>query len=145
MLWVFILLRIMSGVLFDNNGSWDLIHLDAMWVRVKIVSILLSLLVSWSWIEDLGTHCKENLLKDITRPTHEELRDMFSAELHRQLQPLKDMINQKDQEILELKKAVVDLRSELDQLEQHGRRDSLGIPENPAHDNTDNKILDIPR
>ena len=88
----------------------------------------------------------QNLLKDITRPTHEELRYMFSAELHRQLQPLKDTINQKDQKILELKKAVVDLRSELDQLEQHGRRDSLrfsGIPENPAHDNTDNKILDI--
>ena len=88
----------------------------------------------------------QNLLKDITRPTHEELRDMFSAELHRQLQPLKDMIDQKDQEILELKEAVADLRSELDQLEQHGRRDSLrfsGIPENPAHDNTDNKILDI--
>ena len=88
----------------------------------------------------------QNLLKEITRPTHEELRDMFSAELHRQLQPLKEQIIHKDKEISDLKKAVVDLRSELDQLEQHGRHDSLrfsGIPENPAHDNTDNKILDI--
>ena len=98
--------------------------------------------ISWSFAlcftEALKCPDIQNLLKDITRPTHEELRDMFSAELHRQLQPLKEQIIHKDKEISELKKAVVDLRSELDQLEQHGRRDSLrfsGIPENPAHDN----------
>ena len=88
----------------------------------------------------------QKLLKDITRPTHEEFREMLSTELHRQLQPLKAEIARKDQEILKLKNTVVDLRSELDQLEQHGRRDSLrftGLPENEAHDDTDKLILDV--
>ena len=68
---------------------------------------------------------------------------MFSVELHRQLQLLKDQIIHKDQKISELIRTVVDLCSDLDQQEQHGKRDSLrffGIPENSAHDNTDNKI-----
>ena len=85
-------------------------------------------------------------LKDITRPTHEAFRDMLSTELHRQLQPLKAETARKDQNILELKNTVVDRRSELDQLEQHGRRDSLrftGLPENEAHDETDKLILDV--
>ena len=59
-LWVFILLRIMSDVSLSNNGSYDRIHLDANMVQEKMVSILATFLVSWSWIEDLGTHRREN-------------------------------------------------------------------------------------
>ena len=66
--------------------------------------------------------------------------------VHHQLQLLKAEIARKDQEILELKNTVVDLRSELDQPEQHGSRVSLrftGLPENEAHDDTDKLILDV--
>ena len=34
MLWVLILFRITSGVSFSTNGSWDLMHLAAIWIRV---------------------------------------------------------------------------------------------------------------
>ena len=61
----------------------------------------------------------ENLSKDITMPTHEELGDMFSAEPHRQLQPRKEKKNRTK------KIGMVDLGSELDQLDQYGRRDNM--------------------
>ena len=85
-------------------------------------------------------------LKEITHPSRDELADLISSELHRQLKPLKDALEAKDREIKELKKTISDQNDKLDQLEQHGRRDSLriaGIPENEASDDTDAAVLTL--
>ena len=52
----------------------------------------------------------------------------------------------KDAELQRLRNIIRDQQIMLDDLEQHGRRDSLrisGIPENPEHDNTDEAVLKI--
>ena len=88
----------------------------------------------------------KELLKEITHPNRERFADMISGELHRKLKPLKDAITAKDDEIKELKYTVSRLESKVEELEQHGRRDSLriaGIPENKEHDDTDTAILNI--
>ena len=88
----------------------------------------------------------QELLKQITQPTREEFADMISSELHRQLKPYKDDLAAKDKEIQELKQTISVLDRKIDDLEQHGRRDSLGIsgiPEKEEHDNTDAAILQI--
>ena len=49
-------------------------------------------------------------------------------------------------EIKELKDTIDKLEIKVEELEQHGRRDSLriaGIPENGEHDDTDTAILNI--
>ena len=86
------------------------------------------------------------LLKEITHPNREEFADMISGELHNQLRPFKDDIIAKDAEIKDLKNTIGKLESKVEELEQHGRRDSLriaGIPENTEHDDTDTAILNI--
>ena len=85
-------------------------------------------------------------LKEITHPSRDEFADLISSELHRQLKPFKDALEAKDNEIKELKKTISAQNDKLDQLEQHGRRDSLriaGIPENEASDDTDAAILTL--
>ena len=85
-------------------------------------------------------------LKQITQPNHDEFADLISAELHRQLQPYKEELRAKDQEIKMLKKTISEQNDKLDQLEQHGRRDSLrvaGIPEAVESDDTDAAILSL--
>ena len=73
-----------------------------------------------------------DLLKDITKPNREEFADMIYNELHRQLKPMRDALSAKDAEIADLKKTISVMSTQMDDLEQHGRRDSLridGIPE----------------
>ena len=86
------------------------------------------------------------LLKEITHPNREEFPDMISGELHKQLRPFKDALTAKDAEIKDLKDTIGKLESKVEELEQHGRRDSLriaGIPENTEHDDTDTAISNI--
>ena len=49
----------MLGVSLINAGSRDLIHLDAMRVRVLTAAMLSAYRVLWSWSEDLGMHSKD--------------------------------------------------------------------------------------
>ena len=86
-----------------------------------------------------------DLLKDITKPSREEFADMISSELHRQLKPMRDALSAKDAEIADLKKTISVMSTQMDDLEQHGRRDSLriaGIPESD-NDDTDSAVLKI--
>ena len=67
-------------------------------------------------------------------------------EVHRHIAPLKQLLSEKDAELQRLRNIIPDQQIMLDDLEQHGRRDSLrisGIPENPEHDNTDEAVLKI--
>ena len=47
-------------------------------------------------------------LKQITQPNHDEFTDLISAELYRQLQPYKEELRSKDQEIKMLKKTIAE-------------------------------------
>ena len=73
-------------------------------------------------------------LKQITLPNRDEFADLISNELHKQLKPIKDELQAKDQEIKLLKRTIAEQNDKLDQLERHGQRDSLrisGIPVQP--------------
>ena len=88
----------------------------------------------------------QTILRFITRPTQQELKDMLCDELQQQLQPLRDALKKKDEEITELKKTVAELRSEMDRLELHGRRgnsDSAGNLENDAPDDNADALLTL--
>ena len=63
-----------------------------------------------------------------------------------QLQRYKEGLRAKDQEIKMLKKTICEQNDKLDQLEQHGQRDSLrraGIPEAVESDDTDAAIISL--
>ena len=47
-------------------------------------------------------------LKQITQTNHDEFADLISAELYRQLQPYKEELRSKDQEIKMLKKTIAE-------------------------------------
>ena len=86
------------------------------------------------------------MIKDIVAPKHDDFMDIVSGEVHRQMLPLRQQLQEKDQEILTLKKTIADQRVELDHLEQHGRRDSLrvrGIPEPEEHDDTNTVVISV--
>ena len=86
------------------------------------------------------------LIKNIVSSDKELYIDLLSAEVHRQTQPLKEQLREKDSEIEALKETIQMQQTKLDDLEQHGRRDSLrvaGIPENPDHDDTDAAVLEV--
>ena len=86
------------------------------------------------------------MIADIASPKLEQFSDAVSAEVHRQITPLKNQLSEKDAELTRLRNVIRDQQMMLDDLEQHGRRDSLritGVPENPEHDNTDEAILKI--
>ena len=88
----------------------------------------------------------QNMIRDIVAANQEDFRDFMSAEVHRQIMPLKEQLQHKDQEIHDLKRTVRDLEGKFDDLEQHGRRDSLrvsGIPEPELHHNTDIAVLKV--
>ena len=79
-------------------------------------------------------------LKQMTLPNRDEFADLISSELHKQLKPIKDELQAKDQEIKLLKRTIAEQNDKLDQPEQHGQRDSLrisGIPEVEESDDTD--------
>ena len=81
-----------------------------------------------------------DMLMKVVAPNNEQFLDKVSAEVHRQSTPLREQLKHKDEEILRLKETIFDQQVMLDNLEQHGRRDSLritGIPDNPEHDDTD--------
>ena len=85
-------------------------------------------------------------LKLITHPTKEEFADLISGEVHKQLQPFKEKLDAQDSEIKSLKKIIDEQTIKLDQLEQHGRRDSLrivGLPESNENDDTDAAVLSL--
>lgn len=84
-------------------------------------------------------------LKVITNPNKQELADMVSGEIYKQLQPLRDELRQRDEVISSLKKNVHSLEQQIDDLEQYSRRESVriaGIPEN-ENENTDEIVLDV--
>ena len=88
----------------------------------------------------------KKMIKDIVAPKHDDFMDIVSAEVHRQILPLRQQLQEKDLEILTLKKTIVDQQVQLDDLEQHGRRDSLrvsGIPEPEEHDDTDAVVMSV--
>ena len=88
----------------------------------------------------------QNILRNITRPTQQELRDMLCDELQHQLQPLRDAIKKKGGEIAELKRKVVELRSEMDRFERHGRRGCDHCPgnnTNAAFDDNDDALFTV--
>ena len=73
-------------------------------------------------------------LQQITQPNYDEFADLISAKSYGQLQPYKEELRSKNQEIKMLKK------------NQHARRDSLrvsSIPEFKESDDTDAAILSI--
>ena len=87
-----------------------------------------------------------DMLMKVVAPNNEQFLDKVSTEVHRQLTLLREQLKHKDEEILRLKKTISDQQVMLDNLEQHGRRDSLritGIPENPEHDDTDGAVLSV--
>ena len=88
----------------------------------------------------------QQMLKNVMSPIQDELADRICAEVYRQTLSLRKVIEDKDKEINQLKKTVNEQKVKLDDLEQHGRRDSLrisGIPENPDHDDTDAAVLQV--
>ena len=94
--------------------------------------------------------CKQpdirQMIAEIASPKNEQFSDAVSVEVHRQTAPFKQQLSEKDSELQRLRNIIRDQQIILDDLEQHGRRDSLrisGIPENPEHDNTDEAILKI--
>ena len=67
-------------------------------------------------------------------------------EVHRQIASLKQQLSEKDAELQKLRNIIRDQQIMLDDLEQHGRRDSLrisGISKNLENDNTDEAVLKI--
>ena len=94
--------------------------------------------------------CKQpdirQMIAEIASPKNEQFSDAVSVEVHRQMAPLKQQLSEKDAELQRLRNIIGDQQIMLDDLEQHGRRDSLrisGVPENPEHDNTDEAVLKI--
>ena len=88
----------------------------------------------------------KKMIKDFVAPKHDDFMDIVSAEVHRQMLPLRQQLQEKDQEILTLKKTIADQQVQLDDLEQHGRRDSLrvsGIPAPEEHDDTDAAVMSV--
>ena len=88
----------------------------------------------------------KKMIKDIVAPKHDDFMDIVSAEVHRQMLPFRQQLQEKDQEILTLKKTIADQQVQLDDLEQHGRRDSLrvsGIPEPEEYDGTDAAVMSV--
>ena len=89
------------------------------------------------------------LIKNIVTNDKELVTDIISAEVHRQTQPLKQQICEEDREIVDIKRHKETFEFQqtmLDDLEQHGCRDSFrvaSIPENPSHDNTDAAVLKV--
>ena len=62
------------------------------------------------------------------------------------MMPMKELLDKKDNEIKALKQTIVEQKIKLDDLEQHGRCDTLriaGIPENPDNDDTDAAVLGV--
>ena len=83
-------------------------------------------------------------LKQIIQTSRQECADLISSEIHKQLKPLQEELETKNKEIWALKITIMEQNTKLDQLEQHGRRDSLrisGIPENVKNDDTDTAVL----
>ena len=94
--------------------------------------------------------CKQpdirKMISDIVSPKDQEFADTVSAEVHRQITPLRKQMDETNAELQRLKDIMNDQKILIDDIEQHGRRDSLrsvGIPENPGHDDTDGAILKI--
>ena len=86
------------------------------------------------------------MIAEIASPKNEQFSDSVSVEVHRQIAPLKQQLSEKDLALQRLRNIIRDQQIMLDDLDQHGRRDSLrisGIPENPEHDNTDAAVLKI--
>ena len=94
--------------------------------------------------------CKQpdirKMISDILSPRDQECADDVSAEVHRQMTPLRKQLDEKNAELQRLKNIIHDQQTMIDDIEQRGRRDSLrfaGIPENANHDDTDAAILEI--
>ena len=83
---------------------------------------------------------------DIVSPKDQEFADAVSAEVHRQITPLRKQLDETNAELQRLKNIMNDQKTLIDDIEQHGRRDSIrtvGIPENPGHNDHNRTILKI--
>ena len=94
--------------------------------------------------------CKQpdirQMISNIVSPKDQEFADAVSVEVHRQVTPLRKQLDETNAELQRLKNIIRDQQTMIDDIEQHGRRDSLriaGIPENPDHDDTDGAILKV--
>ena len=56
-------------------------------------------------------------LKQIIQPSWQEFADLISSEIHKQLKPLKDELETKDNEIRALKRTIMEQNAKLHQLE----------------------------
>ena len=81
--------------------------------------------------------------KLIIQPSRQEFADLMSIEIQKQSKSLKDELETKDKATRAFKRAIMEQNTKLDQLQQHGRCDSLrisGIPENVENDDTNAAI-----
>ena len=73
--------------------------------------------------------CKQpdigKVISDIVSPRDQEFADAVSAEVHRQMTPLRKQLDEKNAELQRLKNIIHDQQTMIDDIEQHGRRDSL--------------------
>ena len=97
-------------------------------------------------VEACKQPCIRKMISDIVSPRDQEFADAVPAEVHRQMTPLRKQLDEKNAELQRLKNIIHDQQTMIDDIEQHGRRDSLrfaDIPENANHDDTDAAILEI--
>ena len=111
-----------------------------MWLQVYV-----HLQYKWSHSR-LDNSQRPHSIYQYISPKDQEFADAVSAEVHRQITPLRKQLDETNAELQRLKNIMNDQKTLIDDIEQHGRRDSLrivGIPENPGHDDTDGAILKI--
>ena len=99
-----------------------------------------------AWLEACKQPDIRQMISNIVSPKDQEFADAVSAEVHRQMTPLRKQLDETNAELQKLKNTIRDQQTLIDDIEQHGRRDSLriaGIPENPDHDDTDGAILKV--
>ena len=70
-------------------------------------------------------YCGPAKADNLTKPTR--IFYLFSIQIYKQLKPFNDELETKDKDIRALKRRIVEQNAKLDQLEQHGRRESLRI------------------
>ena len=85
-----------------------------------------------------------DMLTMVVAPDNDEFLDKVSAEVHCQLNPLREQLKDMYEEILRLKKTISDQQVMSESMEQHGHRESpriTGVPDIPDIDGTDGAVL----
>ena len=120
-----------SFVAFSVNEKRDQYGCDMVILRSKstshsVFASMCDQMTSEQFALFLIEACKspdiQSVLKDIVVPNLDDFKYKVSAEVHRQMLPLKQQLQQTDQEIIGIEETIVDQQIKLDDLEQHGRR-----------------------